>query len=400
MQKKVDSFICFAGIDWWYHNRAHSEVQIMRNISKHIPVLFVNSIGMRTPKRGVTKQPARRIMRKLKSIMRGLVKVDERMWVYTPIILPPSHKKWRRELNSRFIALQVKIVIKLLGLGRCARWVTIPTAYEVARRIRGGAMIFNRCDAFSKFPEANEEHIRWLEDRLINDSDAVVYVNRKLMEADGGKPDKKFYIGHGVDYELFSSAGECRHDKPDDLKGIKGPVAGFFGSIDNHTMDMELMKNVMENLKDVSFVMIGREAVDISEMARLDNVHFLGFKDYEQIPVYGSFFDVGIMPWLESEWIEYCNPVKLKEYLSLGLPVVTTPIPQVDEFGDVLYVGSGCKEFGLMIRRALEEDSAQRRLQRKLKVEGDSWHNKARDVIELANGCKDNNMGGEYGQEA
>ncbi len=399
MDRKVDSFVCFAGIDWWYHNRAHSEVQIMRNISRHIPVLFVNSIGMRTPKRGVTKQPVRRIMRKLKSIMRGLVKVDERMWVYTPFILPPSHKKWRREINSRFVALQVKVVIKLLGLGRCARWVTLPTAYEAAKRIRGGAMIFNRCDAFSKFPEANEEYIRWLEDCLIDDSDAVVYVNRKLMEEDGGESGKKFYIGHGVDYELFSSAVEGGHDKPDDLKGIKGPIAGFFGSIDNHTMDIELIKDVMERLGDVSFVMIGREAVDISDMARLGNVHFLGFKDYEQIPVYGSFFDVGIMPWLESEWIEYCNPVKLKEYLSLGLPVVTTPIPQVDEFGDFLYVGRGVDEFCCMIRRAVEEDSLEKREQRKGKVEGDSWYNKAMEVIELANGFEVQ-AGGENGQKA
>ena len=85
-----DGVLCFAGIDWWYHNQAHSEAQIMRELSRRIRVIFVNSLGMRTPRAGVTTQPVRRILRKLGSMSKGLRKVAPGMWVFTPVMLPPA----------------------------------------------------------------------------------------------------------------------------------------------------------------------------------------------------------------------------------------------------------------------------------------------------------------------
>lgn len=74
IKNSFDGALCFGGVDWWYHNRAHSDVQIMACLSEYIPVLFVNSIGMRTPQPGVSTQPMKRILRKLGSIARGLRK--------------------------------------------------------------------------------------------------------------------------------------------------------------------------------------------------------------------------------------------------------------------------------------------------------------------------------------
>src|SRR3989339_2109138 len=98
--REYDSVVCFAGQDWWYHNRAHSDVQIMRNLSDRIKVLFVNSIGMRMPSPGKSSDFLGKIVRKLSSISKGLVKVSDNMWVFSPIMLPPSLNNKVRMLNA------------------------------------------------------------------------------------------------------------------------------------------------------------------------------------------------------------------------------------------------------------------------------------------------------------
>ena len=84
----ADAVICFAGVDWWYHNRGHSECQIMRRLAKRVPVVWVNSIGMRFPTKGKTELPWRRYLRKAKSTLKGLRRDESGMWVFSPLFLP------------------------------------------------------------------------------------------------------------------------------------------------------------------------------------------------------------------------------------------------------------------------------------------------------------------------
>ena len=73
--RTFDGIICFGGEDWWYHNRGHFDLQMMREFSGRCPVLYVNSIGMRMPRVGEGKMFFRRMARKLRSLRRGLVRV-------------------------------------------------------------------------------------------------------------------------------------------------------------------------------------------------------------------------------------------------------------------------------------------------------------------------------------
>ena len=63
-------------------------------------------------------------------------------------------------------------------------------------------------------------------------------------------------------------------------------------------------------------------------------MHWLGFRRYSLIPAYGSAFDVAIMPWQDNDWIKRSNPIKLKEYLALGLPVVSTDFAELAGYTD------------------------------------------------------------------
>lgn len=383
-KKPFDGVICFAGVDWWYHNRAHSEVQIMRRLSEHTPVLFINSLGMRMPRPGVSTQPWQRIFRKLCSIARGLRQVESNFWVFSPLMLPPTSKLWGRKINAFLIAIQIRLALKIIGIHHYFTWITIPTAVEVLESLPESFTIFNRSDAFSQFPEACGKFIESCEEKLLQLSNLTLYVNKKLMDKDLGPKSRKYYLGHGVDYDLFSSASENGNNIHPDMISLKRPIIGYFGAIDDYATDMKLFKLVAQSLPDMSFVLIGLSTVDISDIISLPNVHYFGFRPYEEIPELGAGFDVGIMPWMQNEWIECCNPIKLKEYLALGIPIVTTPIPQIDEYPNLLSVATTPQEFIEAIRASLATNDKHSKLLRQKAVEKDSWSNKAMEVLELA----------------
>jgi len=104
---------------------------------------------------------------------------------------------------------------------------------------------------------------------------------------------------------------------------------------------------------DASLVLVGDATCAMEALTDLPNVHWLGFRPYSAIPAVGRGFDVALMPWLDNEWIRFANPIKLKEYLALGLPVVTTAYPEVADYRDRVLVAEHRDEFPGLVRDAI-----------------------------------------------
>jgi glycosyltransferase involved in cell wall biosynthesis len=117
--------------------------------------------------------------------------------------------------------------------------------------------------------------------------------------------------------------------------------------------------------------------------ADLPNVHLLGQKDYGEVPQYMAACDVLIMPWNRSEWIEACNPVKLKEYLAVGRPVVSTPFPELARYEGYVRLATTGKDFAAAVREALAGGTDAERLRARVREE--TWDAKTERVLaELA----------------
>jgi glycosyltransferase involved in cell wall biosynthesis len=187
-------------------------------------------------------------------------------------------------------------------------------------------------------------------------------------------------LDHGVDFELFASA-ENDHHVPPDVSDVPGPIVGFFGGFGQHTTDVSLLERVVGLMPDASFVFVGRSSAECKALAAMPNVHMLGQRPYEMIPHYGKRFDVAIMPWQQNEWIKACNPIKLKEYLALGKPVVSRPYDELRKYADVVYEAVSPEEFVAAIRRALREDGPDRIAARRDMVRDASWNRKAQTIL-------------------
>lgn len=129
-------------------------------------------------------------------------------------------------------------------------------------------------------------------------------------------------------------------------------------------------------------VLIGDATCSMDSLTRLPNVHWLGKRDYRDIPALGRGFDVAIMPWLDNEWIRFANPVKLKEYLALGLPVVTTEYPEVEGWRHLVRVADSPDGFIDEVRRALADPGDPE--PRTQSVIPYSWAGRARALLDNA----------------
>lgn len=382
-QKRIDT-ICFGGQDWWYHHRAHIDIQLMRRFARMGTTLYVNSIVMQKPSlkknTGGGKSFTHKLIRKTKSILRGLRESGAGFWVYSPFTLPVHHISWARPLNELLLRRQIENIVRKLEIHEPIIWVACPAACDVAINMKKAKLIYLKTDVYEEFPNVDIELIREHDLRLKANADLTIFVSRVLYDEELGQCKKAIYLEHGVDFHLFASAGQDPY-KPGDIAEIPKPIVGFFGEIADYTVDIDFIEKVIDYLPEKSFVFVGETSADCSGLAAKENVWMLGKKPYEEIPHYGKCFDVAIMPWLQNRWIELCNPIKLKEYLALGKPVVSTPFIELQGFRDVVDEARNPEDFAEGIRKALVEDSPTRVVARRKKVETSTWDSKAELVL-------------------
>ncbi|HVK20402.1 MAG TPA: glycosyltransferase [Actinokineospora sp.] len=378
-------YVCFSAQDWWYHNQAHSDFQLMTRVAEHRKVLLVNSIGLRMPTPGKSTQFARRILRKLgsvaKLVRRPLPDVPD-YHVMTPLPLPFYSKPWQRRLNATLVRTQVRAVCAFLGMRAPVVVATIPTAWDVVEPMPRRGLLFNRSDRHSAFPEADGVAIAALEDKLLAGADHVLYVSRELQAEDAvATGERGYFLDHGVDLQHFQRRAEL----PADLASIPGPRIGFFGSLDDYLVDFDLLERVAKEFPDCSLVLIGDATISMERFEKYPNVHWLDFRPYAEIPGYGTGFDVALMPWLDNDWIKHANPIKLKEYLALGLAVVSTDFPEVRHYADRIRVAEkGHDGFIDAIRRTLADGGESTPEARRESVLPASWDSRARQLMHLA----------------
>ena len=346
--------ICFCGQDWWYHNRAHSDFQLMTRAAGQRKVLLVNSIGMRIPTPGKSTLPLRRIWRKFKSMLRSASQpLAERpdYTVMTPVLFPFYGSARARAFNAWFIRLQVLHRARKLGIVQPHIIVTVPTAWDVAKAMPHRSLVYNRSDKHSEFGETDNTLIVHLEAELLGHADRVLYCSRALLRSEQAQVgDRARFVDHGVDTRHF--AARPRTGALAAL-GIQRPIIGFFGTLDDYLIDFDLLERLARERPLCSLVLIGDASLSMESLTRHPNVHHLGFRPYEEIPSLGADFDIAIMPWLDNAWIRHCNPIKLKEYLSLGQEIVTTHFPEIDHYAPYVHVARGHDEFLALVDQVL-----------------------------------------------
>jgi glycosyltransferase involved in cell wall biosynthesis len=128
---------------------------------------------------------------------------------------------------------------------------------------------------------------------------------------------------------------------------------------------------------DWSFVLVGPVDTDVSSLESLANVHLSGRVSYQELPAVAAGFAVALIPFQLNEMTRSVNPLKLMEYLACGLPVVSTPLPEVLKFAGTVYIADSADGFAREIDLALAEDSPEKRQARLEVARQFSWESVA-----------------------
>ena len=222
-------------------------------------------------------------------------------------------------------------------------WFYTPMALEFfPDAISPSAVIYDCMDELSMFRGAPKQ-LQILEERLMRMAHLVFTGGVSLFEAKRHLHKHVHPFPSGVDVAHFHQAqsfsGEYREHQ-----GMPRPRLGYAGVIDER-LDLQLLEEVATKRPDWQIVMIGPPAkVSPDSLPRRNNIHWLGIKDYAELPKYFSGWNVGIMPFALNDATRFISPTKTPEYLSAGLPVVSTAIRDVirpyGELGLVRIAGS------------------------------------------------------------
>jgi UDP-galactopyranose mutase len=250
-------------------------------------------------------------------------KSEEGVFVIVPHLTREMSDKQVQDHQREFLS---RLLINM-NIARYALWYYTPMALQITDHLQPVLRIYDCMDELSAFKFAPEA-LKELEKRLLSLSDIVFTGGHSLYEAKKNQHQNIHPFPSSIDYHHFAKARNVTHEQ-DDQARIPHPRFGFYGVIDER-MDIELLADVASRKKDWHFVLIG-PVVKINEqdLPRHDNIHFLGMKNYNELPLYLAGWDVAIMPFALNESTRFISPTKTPEYLAAGKPVISTPIADV-----------------------------------------------------------------------
>ena len=372
---KYKSLIHFSGDDFWISN-PHSRFHITKAFWKlGYKVLWVNPIGVRFPslkKKGTSS----RILRKIKSLAKLLRKADDNFYVFTPFIIPSFKKGKIQTLNNLLVQIQIKMIQFILKIKNPILFYTSPLYANTLDFIKSSSTIYYYSDKYTHFRELSDENKEFLislDEKLYKNVNLILCASMLLYNDLKSKTNVEVrYFPHQVDFEFFNKY-EKNH-VPEDIKNIPKPIIGYYGTL-TPSNDWELIEYLALKRPDYNFVLIGRKEIHLGKIDNLKNVFFLGKKDYGKLPAYASKFDVCIMFWTMKEWIKNSSPLKVKEYLALKKPVVSTYISEVEKkFGEVVSIANNKEEFLQYLDGALTKDNSAK-LEKGIEiVKKESWN--------------------------
>ena len=319
-----------------------SKHQIALRLAKKNRILWVNSMGNRNPT--VSAHDLRRVVKKVWQFCRGCRPVAENIFRFCPLVLPFHGNRAARWINRRLLAWGLRRACSKLGFKNRITLTFVPNSAEVAGSLGERLIIYYCVDEYSEFTGADRNAIVDLERRLIRKSDLVVVSASRLFETKRMLNPRTVLMTHGVDVQHFRKACLAETPVPADCAALPGPVIGFYGLLEDW-VDLEVVRHLAASRPEWSLLLIGEIKTDISALRKLPNVHFLGRREYQSLPGYCKKFDVAILPFVTNELTLAANPLKVREYLAAGLPVVATPLPEVQKLEGLVRMARSPRDF-------------------------------------------------------
>jgi glycosyltransferase involved in cell wall biosynthesis len=267
--------------------------------------------------------------------------------------LPPA-----AALNRLLVRRTLAAAVRTLGSAPPLLWLRLPTPELVTQLGRLGTrgVVYECIDDYRAYPQYHADELRRLdryERVLVDRADAVVTLSATVAARFPQAASRTRVIPLGVDLERFGTLPQVAAP---DLDRLPRPRLGLVGGLDER-VDFELLRHVALARPDWSVVLVGPLGDSVASQAPIDlpNVHALGPRPYEQVPAYLAGFDACLIPYRRTPWTLGCFPAKLHEYLASGKPVISSDLPALADYGDVVALAHDADGFLDACARAVSD---------------------------------------------
>jgi glycosyltransferase involved in cell wall biosynthesis len=275
---------------------------------------------------------------------------SDQVWIVIPHL--------RSGLNGAETAAEqgrlLKGFFKYFDVSSYIAWYYTPMALDIDFGITASLVVYDCMDELSAFRNAPEA-LKAQETSMFNGADIVFTGGASLYDAKKNRHHSIYLFPSSIDREHFKKA-RTAIEEPPDQQNIPHPRIGFFGVVDER-MDTTLLSQAALQKPGWHFIVIGPVVkVEIDSLPKAPNIHWLGKKEYQELPDYIAGWEVAMMPFAINESTRFISPTKTPEYLAAGKPVVSTPVKDVSSYGNagLVYIADTPDSFTEAIGKAID----------------------------------------------
>ncbi|GAA6140492.1 glycosyltransferase [Hydrogenophaga sp. 5NK40-0174] len=363
--------VLFATADWdtpYWTNKQHTAVEMAKLGWR---VLYVESVGLRAPNLR-SGMDWGRIARRLWRGLRGPRKVQDNIWVISPLTIPFKHgSTWVRAFNQGYLAWTIRRFLNRQGFSSPLIWTYHPFVLQTLEQLRLGhaeeassQVVYHCVDDLSAIPGVDKAAFNAEEVRLLERADAVFTTATSLRDKCARHNSNTHLYPNVADPVHFGKALQPGPLHPS-LAGISEPRIAYIGALSDFKVDFSLLHEVALARPDWQFVLVGDERegqhnATLRDLSSLPNVHRLGYQPYAALPELLRGIQVGLLPTLINEYTRGMFPMKYYEYLSAGVPVVSTPLEFTQATRTWMEVADNASGFVQAIDKQLKTAAGQR----------------------------------------
>ena len=389
--QSIGSLLVFSD-DWGRH--PSSCQHLVRNLLDRYPVLWVNTIGTRAPRLDV--QTLKRVTEKLCQWGRAKLsattehqqsvsnadpmRTHPNLTVINPGMWPWFSSGRARQANRWLLARQLKSLIAelpqpVVGLTTLPITADLPDALAVDR------WVYYCVDDFSQWPGLDRDTLRCMDLAMIQRADSIVAVSETLQSMIAHEGRSAQLLTHGVDVDFWRS-GSGSSSK---LMDAPRPHVVFWGVIDRR-MDSASLRQLSHDMTEGTIVLIGPQQDPNFDVLALPNVRTMATQPLSALPAIAKQAEVLIMPYADLPVTRSMQPLKLKEYLATGKPVVVNRLPSTDEWSDCLDAAETPAQFSRMVRERIKDGIPAPQVTARTRLQQESWKSKAAALDEVLQG--------------
>ena len=367
--------------DWGRH--PSSCQHLISQLLDRYQVVWVNTIGMRTPSLNLAtlKRGFEKIFQWAKRRERA-EETPDNLRVLNPRMWPWFTSARDRRINCRLLSNALKPVIDAQRSPVIAI-TTIPIVADLLGELPVDRWVYYCVDDFSVWPGLDQQTLLAMETELIGKADQIICVSETLQERIASAGRDAELLTHGVDPDFWKHPS-CEAVS-EEVGSSESPLIVFWGVVDRR-MDSDFIRRLSDDLEQGTILLVGPEQNPYPELLSLLRVQYVPPMPFESLPALAAATDVLIMPYIDAAVTRAMQPLKLKEYLATGKPVVVRDLPSTQDWGDCLDLATTPEEFSRQVRQRLETGLPDEQHEARRRLQHETWASKSATFEQLVIG--------------